>query len=137
MSDLSKQNPAVHVGNLNTFYYCASHTETQAILRDGFSDIIKHNRADNGDVYLADAPGEPDPEFPDDQLLEIRLPVTIDLSAYESDWDQVRSPNFHIAWREWFVLAHILNEHAKIRLLTRQEWLELWSKYKQTRAQQN
>jgi len=111
----------------NLYYHSDDIEEIQAILRDGFTDITK--RIDGllkRGVYIADAPGEWDQEFPDDQLLEITLPPEIDLRQWRVVYVIPGKP---CRWNEWIVPADLLNKHAKLRLLTNLEWKELWSKY--------
>jgi hypothetical protein len=66
-------------------YYCSNTSAAcAAILRDGFTDEpeLQPSTGKIG-VYLSDCPGEPDPEYPDDQLLEITLPPEISISQFE------------------------------------------------------
>jgi hypothetical protein len=68
---------------MNTYYHSDTSAEVEAIVRDGFIDHMEHKRSGMRGVYIADAPGEPDPDYPDDQLLEITLPAEIDCSQWE------------------------------------------------------
>jgi hypothetical protein len=101
----------------NIYYHVGSVDEIQVILRNGFIDITTRiNGLLKRGVYIADAPGEPDPGFLDDQLLEITLSSEIDLRK----WRVVltlpgKNP---CSWAEWIVPANVLNNHAKLRLLT-------------------
>jgi hypothetical protein len=108
--------------------YCTNTgAECAAILRDGFSDEpeLKPSTGKIG-VYLSDCPGEPDPDYPDDQLLEITLPPEISISQYE-----IFVPKEGTRWREFVVPAHILNESAEIYSVPKTEWdqkLRQWKK---------
>jgi hypothetical protein len=102
----------------------ACSAEVEAILRDGFVNEYKCKTKGITGVYLADAPGGPDPDWPDDQLLEIILPQEIDISQFEIFKEGVR-------WREWLVPAGFLNECAEIRLLPKAEWDQSWTQWKE------
>ena len=56
---------------MNTYYYSGTSDEIETILRDGFVDNIEERNTGRRGVYVGDAPGEPDPDYPDDELLEI------------------------------------------------------------------
>src|SRR5258708_6920280 len=111
MSDLSKQNSAVYGGSTN-YYYVDTSESIAAILRAGFSVNNQGKEKTTGieGVYLTDGPGAPDPDYPDDQLLKVILPSTIDISQFEIKAGGAQ-------WREWFVPAELLNQSAEIRLL--------------------
>jgi len=110
---------------MNTYYYSDGSDEIQAILRNGFVDNMKERDTGRLGVYVADAPGEPDPDFPDDELLEITLPAQIDTS----DWRLV-VPEKPCRWQEWLIPARIVNKQAKVRQLTKEQWEQAWAKYK-------
>jgi hypothetical protein len=44
--------------------------------------IIADNLSAHRTIYVGDAPGEPGPDFPGDQVLEITLPEQIDTSNW-------------------------------------------------------
>ena len=67
---------------MNTYYYSGTSDEIETILHDGFVDYIEERNTGRLGVYVGDAPGEPDPDFPDDQVLEITLPEQIDTSNW-------------------------------------------------------
>jgi hypothetical protein len=114
---------------MNTYYCTFTRAEIEAILAHGFTDNIratKSNRA--AGVYIADvAQGRPDT---DDQLLEIKLPEVIDLSG----WQLVLPPDCSVAYDEWIVPSSILNAHAKLRLVTKEEWEQLYAKEEKARS---
>src|SRR5260221_9344722 len=33
-------------------------------------------------------------------------------------------------WREWLIPARILNQHGRVRQLRKDQWKQLWAKYK-------
>src|SRR6516165_7436728 len=109
------------------YYHSGDADEIQAILRDGFIDITKliDGLLKRG-VYIADAPGELDSDYPLDQLLEITLPPEIDLRKWRLVFVIPEKP---CRWLEWIVPSDRLNTNARVRLLTSQEWEELWVKY--------
>jgi hypothetical protein len=82
---------------INTYYYVNASAEVEAILRDGFINEYKETTTGISGVYLANSLGEPDPEYPKDQLLEIILPPEISISQLEVFKDQEG-----VRWREWF-----------------------------------
>ena len=102
---------------INTYYYVNTSAEVEAILRDGFINECKETTTGISGVYLADSPGEPDPEYPNDQLLEIILPPEISISQFELFKEGAR-------WREWLVPAGLLNECAEIRVLPKAQWAQ-------------
>ena len=57
---------------MNIYYHSGSRIYIKTVLRDGFADK-RIKQLDRCGVYVADSPGEPDPDYPDDQLLEITL----------------------------------------------------------------
>jgi hypothetical protein len=86
-------------------YYCSKTTEeTHAILRDGFINDLEYKGISC--IYLADTPVAKQGE----QLLEISLPVEIDISSFE-----IFAPGAR--WREWCVPAGIINQYGKTRQL--------------------
>jgi len=109
------------------YYHSGPADEIQAILRDGFTDITAtiDGQLKRG-VYITDAPGERDPAYPRDQLLEITLPPEIDLRKWRLVFVIPEKP---CRWLEWIVPSDRLNTNARVRLLTSQEWEELWVKY--------
>ncbi len=107
---------------MSIYYYIDTRESIAAILRDGFTNQYKETTTGAQGVYLADAPGAPDPDYPLDQLLEISLPPKIDLSQFENKAGGAQ-------WREWLVPAHLLNEWAEIRLLPKEEWGPRWEKW--------
>jgi hypothetical protein len=102
---------------MNTYYYSGSSDEIETILRNGFLDNTKERNTGRLGVYVGDAPGEPDPDFPDDQVLEITLPEQIDTS----NWRLV-VPEKPCRWQEWLIPARVFNEHGSARQLRRNEW---------------
>jgi len=110
---------------INTYYYSGSSEEIETILRDGFVDNIEERNTGRLGVYVGDAPGEPDPDFPDDQVLEITLPEQIDTS----NWRLV-VPEKPCRWQEWLIPVRVFNEHGSVRQLRRDEWENAWTKYK-------
>jgi hypothetical protein len=46
-----------------TYYHFGDATEIQAILRNGFTDILQQIESSWAGVYIADCPGEPDPDY--------------------------------------------------------------------------
>ncbi|SDS68091.1 hypothetical protein [Actinopolymorpha singaporensis] len=76
--------------------------------------------------YVSDRPVAMDEGAIGDQLLEVRLPDTLDLAEYELDPDELWP------WdgREWCVPASVLNRYASARLLDGEEaddvWLHSW-----------
>jgi hypothetical protein len=106
-----------------TYYYCDKSGEIEAILRDGFTDTVTNTSNGIRGVYLAEAPGEPDPEYLDDQLLEITLSSQVDISHFE-----LIAPN--ATWREWVVPACILNRYGRVRPLRDDQWKEAWTKWR-------
>jgi len=99
--------------------------KSKPILRDGFVDNIEERNTGRLGVYVGDAPGEPDPDFPDDQVLEITLPEQIDTS----NWRLV-VPEKPCRWQEWLIPVRVFNEHGSVRQLRRDEWENAWTKYK-------
>jgi hypothetical protein len=117
---------------MNTYFLTGTRDEIEAILADGLIDQVratKSNRAQSG-VYIANSPGKPDPEFPDDQLLEIKLPEIIDVSP----WELVLPPDRRAHYGEWVVPSSVLNEHAKLRQVPEDEWNQLWAQDKEARV---
>jgi hypothetical protein len=110
---------------MNTYYYSGSSDEIETILRNGFLDNTKERNTGRLGVYVGDAPGEPDPDFPDDQVLEITLPEQIDTS----NWRLV-VPEKPCRWQESLIPARAFNEHGSVRQLRRDEWENAWTKYK-------
>jgi hypothetical protein len=111
----------------NIYYHFGDTKEIQAILRDGFTDVSTQIEGVlKPGVYITDATGEPDPDYPNDQLLEITLGPEIDLRKWRLVFAKPAKP---CSWQEWIVPADLLNTHAQVRLLTSQEWEELWAKY--------
>jgi hypothetical protein len=110
---------------MNTYYYSGSSDEIETILRNGFLDNTKERNTGRLGVYVGDAPGEPDPDFPDDQVLEITLPEQIDTS----NWRLV-VPEKPCRWQEWLIPARVFNKHGSVRQLRRDEWENAWTKYK-------
>jgi hypothetical protein len=110
---------------MNTYYYSDSSDEIETILRDGFLDNMEEPDTGRLGVYVGDSPGEPDPAYPDDQLLEITLPGQID----NSNWRLV-CPENPCRWKEWLIPARILNKHARVRQLRKDQWEQAWTKYK-------
>jgi hypothetical protein len=83
-------------------------------------------------VYIADGPGRPDPDFPDDVLLEIKLPEVID----GSPWELILPAEQRADYGEWVVPSLILNKHATLRLISNEEWNQIWAKYQAARSEQ-
>ena len=110
---------------MNTYYYVDNSDEIEAILREGFFDNLRERNTGRLGVYVADCPGAPDPAFPDQQVLEIMLPEQIDTS----DWRLVL-PGDPCSCQEWLMPARILNEHASVRQLKKDEWEQALAKYK-------
>jgi hypothetical protein len=111
---------------MNTYYHSATSAKVEAIVRDGFIDQIKDKRSGMRGVYIADAPGEPDPDYPDRQLLEITLPAEIDCSQ----WELAARENLGVPrWRVWLIPARILNQHGRVRQLRKDQWKQLSAKY--------
>ena len=67
---------------MNTYYHSGASGEIETILHDGFVDNIEERNTGRRGVYVGDAPGEPGPDFPGDQVLEITLPEQIDTSNW-------------------------------------------------------
>ena len=109
---------------MNTYYYSGTSDEIETILHDGFVDYIEERNTGRLGVYVGDAPGEPDPEYPDDNLLEITLPGEIDTSK----WRLVLPEK--PCWHEWLIPASTLNKHARVRKLRKDQWENAWTKYK-------
>jgi hypothetical protein len=101
---------------MNTYYYSDSSDEIETILCGGFVDNMKERGTGRLGVYVCDSPGEPDPDYPDDQILEIILSEQIDTS----DWRPVLPEN-PCSWQEWLISARILNKHASVRQLRKDE----------------
>jgi hypothetical protein len=104
-----------------TYYYFGDTDEITAILRDGFIDEWKtkrHGKRNRLGVYVTDSPGEPDPNHPENQILEITLPARIDTS----EWRLVIPESPPCCWQEWVIPAEILNKHATLRYLSSEEW---------------
>jgi hypothetical protein len=135
---------------MNTYYYVGTNDEVTAIIRDGFIDSVKltpggipacladcpgesdHLGGRRG-VYVGDAPREPDPDYPDDQLLEITLPAEIDCSQ----WRLVVPEDLGAAsWWAWLIPVHILNQYGRIRPLRKDQWEFLWAKYNEAGKRQ-
>jgi len=115
----------------NIYYHVGSVDEIQVILRNGFIDITTRiNGLLKRGVYIADAPGELDSDYPLDQLLEITLPPEIDLRKWRLVFVIPEKP---CRWQEWIVPADLLNKQARVRLLTNQEWEGLWANILQPR----
>lgn len=104
---------------LTIYYHCTDAAE--AILREGFRDnegsYMLVGFTLRG-VFISDVPCDANQGAKGDQLLEIALPENVDLSYYELVEEG-------IGYREWCVPAAILNDSAKIRLLTLEEQDEL------------
>lgn len=114
---------------MNTYYHTGTRKEIEAILADGFIDNVRQTRSDRGGgVYIASSPGKPDPA----SLLEIRLPEVIDLAR----WELVLPMDRRVDFGEWVVPAVILNKHAKLRLIPKTEWEQLWAHHKEARVEQ-
>jgi hypothetical protein len=113
-----------------TYYYVDTRESIAAILRDGFSISHEDKEKTTGaaGVYLTDAPGAPDPDYPLDQLLEITLPPEIDISQFKIKAGAPEEP-IPARWREWLVPSHLLNEWALIRLLPKEEWGPRWERW--------
>jgi hypothetical protein len=109
---------------MNTYYYFNSRDEIEAILHDGFVDNIEERKTRRRGVFLASSPGEPDPDYPDDHLLEITLPGEIDTAK----WRLVLPER--PCWQEWLIPATTLNKHARVRKLRKDQWEKAWTKYK-------
>jgi hypothetical protein len=111
----------------NICYHSGDADEIHAILRNGFIDTAKQiDGLLKQGVYITDAPGEPDQEYPRDQLLEITLAPEIDLRKWRIMYVIPGKP---CRWAEWIVPAALLNKHGQLRLLTGQEWKGLWAKH--------
>ena len=110
---------------MNTYYYSGTSDEIETILHDGFVDNIEERNTGRLGVYVGDAPGEPDPEYPDDHLLEITLPGEIDTSKW-----RLVLPEKPCRWQEWLIPATTLNKHARVRKLRKDQWEQAWAKYK-------
>ena len=115
----------------NIYYHSGDADEIQAILHDGFIDNLKRRDTGKRGFYIADAPGKPDPEYLNKQLLEISLPPQIDISK----WILVilEKP---AQWNEWVIPAKILNKDARVRRLSPEEWEQAWAKYKEVQLTQ-
>jgi hypothetical protein len=113
----------------NIYYHFGDADEIQAILRDGFTDGTAQidGRLKYG-IYLMGALGSIDPDYPNDQMLEITLPPEVDLRKFRIVFTPPgKEP---CSWSEWLVPARILNRHVvKLRVLTNQEWDERWTEY--------
>jgi hypothetical protein len=113
---------------MNIYYHSDGHKEIEAILAHGFIDkvrIAKSNRSPG--VYVVDNPLKP--EYPDKQLLEISLPEVIDISP----WKFVPPPDRVVDYGEWVIPSSVLNQNAKLRLVTKTEWEQLWAKHQEAR----
>jgi hypothetical protein len=110
---------------MNTYYHSGTSDEIETILRNGFVDNIKERNTGRLGVYVGDTPGEPDPEYPDDHLLEITLPGEIDTSKW-----RLVVPEKPCRWQEWLIPASTLNKHARVRELRKDQWEQAWAKYK-------
>jgi len=119
-----RQSHSLTKSPMNTYYHSGTSDEIETILHDGFVDNIKERNTGRRGVYVADAPGEPDPEYPDDNLLEITLPGEIDTSK----WRLVLPEK--PCWHEWLIPASTLNKHARVRKLRKDQWENAWTKYK-------
>lgn len=117
---------------MNTFYCVNTSAEVEAILRDGFIKEYKETATGISGVYLADSPGEPDPDYPDDQLLEITLPPEISISQFEA----FKHCKGDMRWREWVLPADLLNECAEVRVVPKAEWGTRWKQWVDRRAKQ-
>jgi hypothetical protein len=131
-------NPFCPVGHIGvkvmpTYYYIKESTQIEAILRDGFLDEYKDTTTGINGVYLADSPGAPDPEYPDDQLLEITLPPEISISQFEA----FKHCKGDTRWREWVLPAELLNECAEVRVVPNTEWSTRWKQWVKQRAKQH
>jgi hypothetical protein len=105
------------------YYYCDKRGEIEAILRDGFIDTLTNTSNGIHGVYLAEAPGNPDPEYLDNQLLEITLSPQVDISHFE-----LIAPN--ATCREWVIPASILNRYGRVRPLSADQWKEALTKWR-------
>jgi len=112
------------------YYHVGDATEIEAILHgDGFSDTQGIGDGRVG-VYIVDSPGELDPDYPLDQVLEITLPPEMNLDNWEVVVKIPEKPC--CSWHEWLIPAQILNQHAKTRLLTKDQWVQTWATDKQS-----
>ena len=68
---------------MNTYYHSGARNEIKTIFSKGLKDNTKHTKSSRSGVYVADAPGAPDPEFSGNGLLEITLPEEIDTSPWK------------------------------------------------------
>jgi hypothetical protein len=108
------------------YYHSGDTAEIQAVLRDGFTDITATiDGVLKRGVYITDAPGEWDLDYPNDQLLQITLPPEIDLRKWRLVFVIPEKP---CRWSEWVLPSDFLNTHARVRLLTTDEWKEVWAK---------
>ena len=114
------------------YYYVGDVNEIEAVLHgDGFSDTdIGEGRSG---VYIADTPGEPNPDFPLDQVLEVTFPTGINLDNWRL---LVKIPEKSCLWHEWLIPAKILNKHARVSLLTKDQWAQTWATDKESRTGQ-
>jgi hypothetical protein len=110
---------------MNTYYYVGTSDEIETILRDGFLDSTKERATGRLGIYVADSPGELNPDYPDEQLLEITLPGQIDTSKWSLVW-----PENPCSWQEWLIPASTLNKHARVRKLNKDQWEQALAKYK-------
>jgi len=113
-----------------TYYQVNDDVKIKAILRTGFSDreVVTYSTIGWG-VYLTNLPGKPDPDYPDDQLLEIILPPEVSIAQFECK--DVPPEKGGIRRREWIVPASLLNKWAEIRFLPREVWKKKWERWVQ------
>ena len=116
---------------INTYYSVSTNAEVERILRDGFINEYKETTTGISGVYLANSPGEPDPEYPDDQLLEITLPPEISISQFEV----FKKCKENTPWREWVLPAGLLNECGEVHLVPKVEWGERWRQWVERSAE--
>lgn len=119
------------INMINTYYSVSTSAEVEAILRDGFRTECEATVEGKSGVYLADSPGEPDPDYPDDQLLEITLPTDISILQFEVG----RECKGNTRWREWVLPTSLLKECAEVHLVPKAEWGERWRQWEERPAE--
>jgi hypothetical protein len=108
-----------------TYYHVDSPDEIAIILHEGFADDVIDKQRNRWGVYMMDSPTKPDPDYPNNELLEIVFQAQVNLSRW-----RLLIPEKPAQWNEWVIPARVLNKHARVRLLALPEWELAWDQYR-------
>jgi hypothetical protein len=110
--------------SLKIYYHSTNANAAEAILQEGFVDnngLVGAYHAGIEGVLLSDVPLDCNEGAKGDQLLEIALPESVDISEFELIEEEK-------PYREWCVPAEIINREGKIRPLDSDETDQAWQR---------